>query len=65
MSKQLGGNAALSVIVSSETVGGTTGSDLYRNFWQGDCAEVASGNASVRVEFVVAWNSPGHSFSFR
>ena len=51
---------ALSVIVTSETVGGATGSDLQGDFWQGCCAEVAGGEASVWVEFAVVLGLPGH-----
>ena len=60
MGKQLGGKAALSVIMTGETVGGATGSDLHGDLRQRCCAEVVSGDASVRVEFVVVWDLPGH-----
>lgn len=60
MGEQLGGKAAVSVVVSGKTVGRATGGDLYGDLWQRSCAEVASGNAAVWVEFVVTMGLLGH-----
>ena len=60
MGKQLGGETALSVIVTGETIGRSAGSDFHSNLRQGCCAEVASGDTAVGIEFVVVWGLPGH-----
>ena len=60
MGKQLGGETALSVIVTGETIGRAAGSDFHSNLRQGCCAEVASRYASVWVKLVIVWGLPGH-----
>ena len=43
-----------------KTVGGTTGSDLHGDLWQGCCTEISSGDTAVGIEFVIVWGLTGH-----
>ena len=60
MREQLGGKAAVSVVVSDKAIGGAAGGDLHGNLRQGGSTEVAGGDTSVWVEFVVVMDFPGY-----